>query len=62
MEQNIQTFQIVYTELDGQMPMVTGISAKTREEAERAFLKANIDKKLVKEPSKEVFVVKAQTL
>lgn len=62
MENNSQTFEIVYTELEGQMPVVIGVSGKTREDAEKAFLKSNVDKYIVRDPAKQIYVVNAQTI
>lgn len=60
-EQNTkhQVYEIVYTELEGSIPTVTGVTASSKEEAENIFSKANLDKNIVKDPKKHTYLVKA---
>lgn len=57
--EKLQTFEIVYTELDGKIPTVIGVTAESREAAERIFSKANLDKNIVKDPRKHIYISKA---
>lgn len=57
---NIQSFQIVYTELDSKIPQVSVQSGHTKEEAEKNFEKQQLDKHIVRDHKKELYLVKAE--